>query len=70
MQESVLLKYKPLLIFLKDNAQDTFVELTNYYADVMDKIYYHLLKTYIKETQKLVDERIGKHDLIILEEGV
>lgn len=68
MQESVLLKFKPLLIFLKENSQDTYVEMTNYYAEIMDKIYYHLLKTYISETAKLVEERVTKHDLIIIDE--
>lgn len=35
----------------------------------MDKVYYDILKTYLKETQKLVQERVSKNDLIILEDG-
>ena len=35
----------------------------------MDKVYYHLIKTYIQETSKLVEERVTKHDLIIQEES-
>ena len=42
--------------------------MTNYYAEIMDKIYYHLLKTYIKESHKLVEERVNKNDMIILDE--
>ena len=36
----------------------------------MDKIYYHLLKTYIKESQKLVEERVSKNDMIILDDSM
>ena len=35
----------------------------------MDSIYYHLLKTYFKETTKLMEERVGKFDLIIMDEN-
>ena len=34
----------------------------------MDNVYINLLKTYIKETSKLVEERITKTDLIIQDE--
>ena len=56
------MRYKPLLTFLKDHSQETFVELTNYYSDVMSKIYYYLVKTYVKETKKLIGERVTKTD--------
>ena len=68
LQESVLLKYKPLLSFLKDHSQETFVELTNYYSEVMSKIYIHLIKTYIKESRKLIQETITKSNLIVVED--
>lgn len=68
LQESVLLKFKPLLIFLKENSQETFVEMTNYYSDVMSKIYYYMIKTYIKETKKLIEEIVTKHDHIVNED--
>lgn len=35
----------------------------------MDNVYFNLLKTYIKETSKLVDERMSKTDLIIQDEA-
>lgn len=68
LQESVLLKFKPLLTFLKEHSQETFVELTNYYAEVMQKIYNSLIKTYIKESKKLIEERITKNHQIINED--
>lgn len=68
LQESVLLKLRPLLQFLKEYSQETFVEITNYYAEVMAKVYSHLLKTYVKESRKLCEERIGKADVIVVED--
>ena len=44
------------------------MELTNYYSDVMNKIYYYMIKTYIKETKKLIEEIITKHDHIVCED--
>lgn len=44
------------------------MELTNYYADIMDKVYYYIIKTYVHDTQKLVEERLTRQDLIIREE--
>lgn len=55
-------------MFLKDYSQETYVEITNYYSEVMDKIYYTLIKTYVKETAKLLDERMNKYDLIVFDE--
>ncbi len=34
----------------------------------MNKIYTHLIKTYVKETKKLINERVSKHDLIVNED--
>jgi len=42
--------------------------MTNFYSEIMDKVYYNLLKTYLKETSKLSAEIITKTDLIIQEE--
>lgn len=67
MQDNVLLKFKPLLIFLRENSQETYVEISNYYSEVMDKVYYNLIKTYIKDSAKIISERVGKNDLIIKE---
>ena len=40
IQESILLKYKPLVIFLREYHVETYVELTTIYAEIMDGIYY------------------------------
>ena len=44
------------------------MELTNYYSEVMSKIYIHLIKTYIKESRKLIQETITKSNLIVVED--
>jgi hypothetical protein len=44
------------------------VELTNYYSEVMNKIYYYQIKTYIKATKKLIQEVGTKNDHIVVED--
>lgn len=35
-QESVLLRYKPLVMFLREHHIDSYMEVTNLYAEIMD----------------------------------
>lgn len=46
LQETVLLKFTPLLVFLRENSQETYVEIQNIYSEIMDKIYFNLIKIY------------------------
>jgi hypothetical protein len=39
-QESVLLKFKPMVQFLREHNMDTYIEITNIYAEIMDQVYY------------------------------
>jgi hypothetical protein len=34
----------------------------------MSKIYFHLIKTYVKESKKLVEDRLSKHDMVVIED--
>jgi hypothetical protein len=34
----------------------------------MNKIYFNLIKVYIKESRKLIEERVTKYDLIVVED--
>lgn len=43
-QENVLLKYKPLINFLRTHHLATYIELTETYADLMQNVYYERLK--------------------------
>jgi len=60
----VLLKIKPLIVFVRDHHQETYVELTNLYSEVLDQIYYTMLRQYFKDTTKLVQEKIQRQDLL------
>ena len=53
-QESVLLKFKPMVAFLREHSMDTYIELTNIYAEIMDQVYYNHLKQYFTDTAKLI----------------
>ncbi len=54
IQQSVLKKYAPLMVFLRNHNQYTYVKLTTTYSDTMRKVYLNLFKTYIADSAKLV----------------
>jgi hypothetical protein len=64
----VLLKYEPLVVFLRENSQETYVEIQNIYSEIMSKLYFNLIKIYVGDSSKLIEERITKADLIIVDE--
>jgi hypothetical protein len=53
-QESVLLKYKPMIKFLREHNMETYIELTNIYSEIMDGVYYGHLRQYSADTAKLI----------------
>ena len=53
-QENVLLRFKPLVSFLRNHHLQTYIELTKIYADQMEDVYDERLKTYFKDTAKLI----------------
>jgi len=55
-QESVLLKYKPLVAFLREHHKETYLELTSVYAEIMDIVYYTQLRQYFNDTAKLIEK--------------
>jgi hypothetical protein len=60
----VLLKYKPLVAFLRANHLETYVELTTYYAELMEQVYYKHLRGYFKDTAKLIQKAPRSTDFI------
>ena len=64
----MLLKYEPLVVFLRENSQETYVEIQNIYSEIMSKLYFNLIKIYVGDSSKLIEERITKADLIIVDE--
>ncbi len=57
-----------MLVFLWVNHQESYVNLTNQYAEFMCRRYYSELKTYSSETAKLVEEKISKNDVVVVDE--
>jgi hypothetical protein len=55
-------------VFLRENSQETYVEIQNIYSDIMSKLYYNLIKVYTTDSSKLIEERITKVDLVIVDE--
>jgi vacuolar protein sorting-associated protein 52 len=68
VQQNSLIRFKALNQFLRNHSQEKYVELTNSYADYMSKRYYHDLRDYCIETAKLVQEKITKNDVVIIDE--
>ena len=69
LQENVLLKYKELLLFLRENNQDVFVELCMSYTDIMSGIYLSHFRLYLSSLKRLITDSATKSDLVVLEES-
>ena len=68
IQQNVLLRFKDLNKFLVNHAQGIFIEVSNYYCELMCGIYLNIFKLYTSEVYKLYEEKIRKNDTIIVEE--
>ena len=68
-QESILLKYKGLMQFLRLHNQNAFQEVCEKYCEIMNQLYTSKLHQYLKDTWKLVYFRIGKQDILFSNEG-
>jgi hypothetical protein len=67
LQDNVLLKYKDLLQFLRENNQETFVEICMHFTDTLGYIYHKNFKDYFTQLKKFSMDRSSKHDMIISE---
>ena len=64
IQDNVLKKYAPLMVFLRNHNQQVYVKLTTLYSDTMRRVYFALFKSYISDSSKLIQEIVTSHDLI------
>lgn len=69
IQQSVLLKFKELTRFLRSHGQGIYLEVSNYYCELMCGLYMGLFKSYITEISKLGEEVVGKNESIIVIES-
>ena len=58
-----------MMVFLRCNHQETYVEMTNQYAQFMSYRHQSDLKNYIYDTGKLIEEKSTKNDVVVVEEG-
>ena len=52
------------MVFLRNHNQYSYVKLTSTYSETMRKVYLYLLKSYITDSAKLVQEVVGSGDVI------
>ena len=63
-QQNILVKFKPLVIFLREHHTETYNELTALYSTMMDEVYYTQLKQYFVDTSKLIRPIPKSSDLL------
>ena len=68
VQKSVYLNFTKLNIFLREHSQEQYVEVTNQYSEYMSKRYYTEMRDYSNNIAKLVQEKITKNDMVIIDE--
>mmetsp|Transcript_9551 Transcript_9551/g.9503 ORF Transcript_9551/g.9503 Transcript_9551/m.9503 type:complete len:93 (-) Transcript_9551:178-456(-) len=64
MQETVLIRYKDMLLYLRENSQETFVEICMNYTEIMSQIYLDHFKVYMSSIKKLIRDDCDKHDVV------
>jgi hypothetical protein len=69
IQQNTLLKYKELPRFLKSHGQAIFLELSNYYCELMCGLYMGFFQAYIASVSKLQVEKVTKYDDIMADEA-
>ena len=65
IQQNKLVKYKMLLLFLRDHSQPIFLEIVQVYSEALNKIYNDNLSLYIKELNKLVENKFTKNHCLL-----
>jgi hypothetical protein len=68
LQESILMKYKDLLSYLRENRQDSFIEVCMSYTENLSQIYLKSFKAYMAALKPLITDKATKHDVVIQDE--
>ncbi|KAK4483916.1 hypothetical protein RD792_011125 [Penstemon davidsonii] len=64
LQQSVLLKYKYVVVFLKEHGKDVYLEIRAAYIDTMNKVLSTKIRAYIQALEKLQLDIATSSDLI------
>ena len=67
LQETKLMKYKNLLLYLRENSPESFIEVCMNYNDTLGYLYLNHFKIYFSSIKKMIKEDSTKHDLICYE---
>jgi vacuolar protein sorting-associated protein 52 len=67
IQETKLLKFKNLLLYLRENSAESFIEVCMNYNEVLSGLYLNHFKTYLNTMKKMIKEDSTKYDLICFE---
>ncbi|XP_047340854.1 vacuolar protein sorting-associated protein 52 A-like [Impatiens glandulifera] len=67
LQQSVLLKYKYIISFLKEHGKDVYMEVRAAYVDTMNKVLSAHFRSYIQALEKLQLDIATSNDLIGLD---
>ncbi|KAF3772392.1 Vacuolar sorting-associated protein 52 A [Nymphaea thermarum] len=67
LQQSILLKYKYLILFLKEHGKEVYVEVRGAYVDTMHKVLSAHFRAYIQALEKLQLDIATASDLIGVE---
>ncbi|CAI0400895.1 unnamed protein product [Linum tenue] len=69
LQQSVLLKYKYVISFLKEHGKEVYTEVRTAYIDTMNKVLSACFRAYIQALEKLQFDIATSSDLIGVETG-
>jgi hypothetical protein len=67
VQETSLLRFKNLLVYLRENSPESFVEICMNYNEILGNLYMNHFKLYVNSVKKMVKEDSSKHDLVCFE---
>ena len=70
LQETKLMKYKNLLLYLRENSPESFIEVCMNYNEALSSLYLNQFKIYSNSMKKMIKEDSTKHDLICFEHMV
>mmetsp|Transcript_7055 Transcript_7055/g.12940 ORF Transcript_7055/g.12940 Transcript_7055/m.12940 type:complete len:633 (-) Transcript_7055:727-2625(-) len=68
LQESIMMKYKDLLSYLRENRQESFIEVCMSYTENLGQIYLKSFKSYMAALKPLIVDKASKLDLVIQDE--
>lgn len=67
IQETKLMKFKNLLLYLRENSPESFIEVCMSYNETLSMLYLNHFKIYSASMKKMIKEDSTKHDLICSE---